>query len=65
MGLLDAIGSLFVYRSPDPKDGFERFYRMKLRSMTNYELRKLAGTTVHYNKTMLVNMIIDEGDFDK
>ena len=30
--------------------------------MTNYELRKLVGTTVHYNKTMLVNMIIDEGD---
>tara|TARA_Y100001970_G_C13588206_1_gene534177 strand:+ start:136 stop:327 length:192 start_codon:yes stop_codon:yes gene_type:complete len=53
--LLNAIGSLFVYRSPEPYDGFRRY----LRHVTNYELRKLAGTQHSYNKTMLINMIID------
>ena len=53
--LLNAIGSLFVYRSPEPYDGFRRY----LRHVTNYELRKLAGTKHSYNKTMLINMIID------
>ena len=54
--LLDAIGSLFVYRSPEPLDGFRRY----LRHVTNYELRKLAGTKRNYNKTMLINMICDD-----
>ena len=54
--ILNALGSLFVYRSPEPLDG----YRRALRSVTNYELRKLAGTTHNYNKTMLINMICDE-----
>tara|TARA_R100000152_G_C6739327_1_gene163215 strand:+ start:271 stop:459 length:189 start_codon:yes stop_codon:yes gene_type:complete len=54
--ILDAIGSLFVYRSPEPFDGFRRY----LRHVTNYELRKLAGTKHHYNKTMLINMICDK-----
>ncbi len=53
--ILNAFGSLFVYRSPDPYDGFRRY----LRHTTNYELRKLLGTKHHYNKTMLINMIID------
>jgi len=54
--LFDAIGSLFVYRSPEPLDG----YRRALRGITNYELKKLAGTTHNYNKTMLINMICDD-----
>ena len=54
--ILDTIGSLFVYRSPGPLDGFRRY----LRHVTNYELRKHAGTTHNYNKTMLINMICDE-----
>ena len=54
--LLDAIGGLFVYRSPEPLDGFRRY----LRHVTNYELRKHAGTKHNYNKTMLINMICDE-----
>ena len=58
--LLNAIGSLFIYQSPERNEGFRNFYRKKLRSMTNYELRKMAGTTNHFNKTILVNMILDE-----
>jgi len=55
MGLLNAIGSLFVYRSPDPIDT----YRSYLATKSNRELRELAHTPSHYSKTMLINMIID------
>ena len=55
MGLLNAIGSLFVYQSPDPVDS----YRSYLRTKSNRELRELAHTPSHYSKTMLINMIID------
>ena len=55
MGLLNAIGSLFVYRSADPIDT----YRSYLATKSNRELRELAHTPSHYSKTMLINMIID------
>ena len=55
MGLLNAIGSLLVYRSPDPIDT----YRSYLATKSNRELRELAHTPSHYSKTMLINMIID------
>ena len=55
-GFLNAIGSFFVYTSPEPFDGYERF----LHELTSKELRKLAGTPSHYSKTILINMIIDE-----
>ncbi len=55
MNLLDAIGSLFVYRRPDPVDS----YRSYLGTKSNRELRELAHTPSHYSKTMLINMIID------
>ena len=55
MGLLNAIGSLFVYRSPDPIDT----YRSYLATKSNREVRELAHTPSHYSKTMLINMIID------
>ena len=55
MNLLNAIGSLFVYRSPDPEDT----YRSYLSTKSNRELRELAHTPSHYSKTMLINMIID------
>jgi hypothetical protein len=55
MNPLNWIGSLFVYRSPDPLDGYRTFLRFK----TNRELQKIAGTTGHYSKTILINMIID------
>ena len=56
MNLLDAIGSLFVYRSPQPFDGYERF----LRHLTSKRLQGLAGTRTHYSKTILINMIMDD-----
>jgi hypothetical protein len=55
MNLLNAIGSLFVYRSPDPIDS----YRSYLATKSNRELREIAHTPSHYSKTMLINMIID------
>ena len=54
--ILDSIGKLFVYESPEPYDGFKRF----LRDKTSRQLRVLAGTTSHYSKTIMINMIIDE-----
>jgi len=54
--ILDLIGKLFIYQSPEPYDGFKRF----LRDKTSRELRVLAGTTSHYSKTIMINMIIDE-----
>ena len=56
MNLLDAIGSLFVYRSPEPFDGYARF----LRDLSSKTLQGLAGTRTHYSKTILINMIMDE-----
>ena len=54
--ILDSIGNLFVYESPEPLDGMKRF----LRDKTSRQLRVLAGTTRHYSKTIMINMIIDE-----
>jgi len=56
MNLLKAIGSLFIYTSPDPYDGYRRFLRYK----TSKELQCHAGTPSHYSKTILINMIIDD-----
>ena len=56
MNLIKAIGSLFVYTSPDPYDGYRRFLRYK----TSKELQSPAGTSSHYSKTILINMIIDD-----
>ena len=55
MNPLKAIGSLFVYTSPDENDGYRRF----LRDLTSKQLQKYAGTSSHYSKTILINMIID------
>jgi hypothetical protein len=54
--VLDLLGGLFVYKSPEPLDGM----KTNLRYMTSRELRKLAGTNSHYSKTILINMIVDE-----
>ena len=42
--ILDLIGKLFIYESPEPLDGMKRF----LRDKTSRELRALAGTPSHY-----------------
>jgi len=54
--ILDLIGKLFIYESPEPYDGLKRF----LRDKTSRELRVLAETPSHYSKTIMINMIIDE-----
>jgi hypothetical protein len=54
--MLDLIGGLFVYKSPEPFEGYARF----LRELTSKQLQKLAGTPSHYSKTILINMIVDE-----
>ena len=54
--ILNFIGKLFIYESPEPYDGMKTFLRYK----TSRELRGLAGTTSHYSKTIMINMIIDD-----
>ena len=55
--LLDMIGGAFVYRSPDPNQGYKRFYREYLMSLTHKQLRPLAGTNSHLPKSVLIDRI--------
>ena len=55
-GLLDWIGSFFVYRSPEPRQGY---YKLLLH-LTCRQLQGLAGTRTHLSKKKLVAMIIDK-----
>ena len=54
--LLDKIGGLFVYRSPEP---FQGYYNMLLQ-LPSRKLRALAGTNAHCKKTKLVDMILTD-----
>jgi len=54
-GLLDWVGSLFVYRSPKPGQGY---YNLLLQ-LTSKKLQVLAGTRTHLSKKKLVARIID------
>ena len=54
-GLLDWVGGFFVYRSPEPGQGY---YNLLLQ-LTSKKLQALAGTRTHYSKKKLVAMIID------
>lgn len=53
--LLNWVGSFFVYRSPEPGQGY---YNLLLQ-LTSKKLQVLAGTRTHYSKKKLVAMIID------
>ena len=53
-GLLDKIGSLFVYKSPDPGESYRNF----LLSLPSRELKKRAGTQTHHSKKRLVDIIL-------
>ena len=57
--ILDAISSLFVYRSPEPMSG-ERLKRFVLMGKSNRVLRELASTTSHLSKKKLVDMILSK-----
>ena len=54
--MFKAIGSLFVYKSPKPREGYKRF----LRYLSSKKLMKLAGTTGHYSKTELIRRIMSQ-----
>ena len=58
MGILNWLGSFFVYRSPKPYQGFARF----LETLTARELRSLAGTTTHYSKKKLVQIYLQKNN---
>ena len=53
--LFNAIGGLFVYRSPTP----EELKRAYLFTLSNRELRKIAKTPSHYAKRHLVDRILN------
>ena len=55
MKFLDYIGSFFVYRSPQGKDGYRRF----LMDLPSRKLKRLAGTQTHYSKKKLVDIILE------
>ena len=56
MGILNWLGSGFVYRSPKPNEGFARF----LETLPSRKLRALADTTAHYSKKKLVQLYLQK-----
>ena len=55
---LNAIGSLFVYRSPKPYEGFKRF----LLDLPSRELRSLAESNAHCSKKKLVQLYLQRNN---
>ena len=53
---LNAIGSLFVYRSPKPYEGFKKF----LLDLPSRELRSLAESNAHCSKKKLVQLYLQK-----
>jgi len=56
--LLDSIGSLFVYKSPKPYEGFARF----LTDLPSRQLRSLADTNAHCSKKKLVKLYLERNN---
>ena len=54
--LLNVIGSLFVYKSPKPYEGFARF----LADLPSRQLRSLADTNAHCSKKKLVELYLQK-----
>tara|TARA_Y100001951_G_scaffold65852_1_gene52901 strand:- start:270 stop:470 length:201 start_codon:yes stop_codon:yes gene_type:complete len=54
--LLDAVGSLFVYKSPKSYEGFARF----LVDLPSKQLRSLAETNAHCSKKKLVQIYLQK-----
>tara|TARA_B100000287_G_scaffold240707_2_gene226242 strand:- start:834 stop:1037 length:204 start_codon:yes stop_codon:yes gene_type:complete len=57
--LLDFIGSGFVYKSPQPYEGFARF----LLDLPSKQLRSLAETNAHYSKKKLVDLYLLKNNY--
>ena len=58
MGILNWLGSFFVYRSPEPYQGFARF----LETLPSRELKSLAETQAHYSKKRLVQLYLQKNN---
>ena len=58
MGILNWLGSFFVYRSPKPYQGFARF----LETLPSRELKLLAETQAHYSKKRLVQIYLQKNN---
>jgi len=58
MKLLDWLGSGFVYKSPKPYEGFERF----LIDLPSKQLRSLAETKAHCSKKKLVQLYLQRNN---
>ena len=56
--LLDTIGSLFVYKSPKPYEGFARF----LIDLPSKQLRSLAESNAHCSKKKLVKLYLERNN---
>ena len=56
--LLDAIGSLFIYKSPKPYEGCARF----LVDLPSRQLRSLADTNAHCSKKKLVKLYLERNN---
>ena len=56
MKILNWLGSVFVYRSPKPYDGFKRF----LLDLPSRKLRSLAESNAHYSKKKLVELYLQK-----
>ena len=56
MGLLNFLGSGFVYRSPKEREGYARFLEM----LPSRTLRSLADSKAHCSKKKLVEMILKQ-----
>ena len=61
MKLLNWIGSFFVYKSPDPGQGFARF----LETLPSRKLKALAETQAHYSKKRLVELYLQKNALTK
>ena len=61
MKILNWLGSGFVYKSPDPGQGFKRF----LTDLPSRKLRSLADTNAHYSKKKLVELYLQKNALTK
>ena len=55
--ILNAIGSLFVYRSPTNS---REAMRKNLMGLSSRELGKLTGISAHYSKAVVISRYLNE-----
>ena len=55
--VLNAIGSLFVYRSPTNS---KEAMRKNLMGLSSRKLKKLTGITTHYSKAVVISRYLNE-----